>query len=299
MSLSIRLNKPNASFIPGDVLDGFVVIQSASKRKHMGITVKAEGVVNLHAFRDGVLDSFASGSTSNKILEEEVTVEEPGKLPEGEVEFPFQLTLKPLEGKRLFESYSGVYVSVNYMLTAHIQGGLFGKSMEKTSEFYILIPVTKQVDPKPLPFSITKDSLRNSADADALPHFSIEGKLDSCLCDLSRPLTGSLTITNCENKIKSIEAQVLRIETIGPINDRATESTEIMNIQLAMDDPPRNIELPIYVLFPKLFVCSSTDDDNFKVQFQLNITVTLDNNFFISESLGFKLFRSSFVDLFH
>ncbi|KAL0205260.1 hypothetical protein P9112_000567 [Eukaryota sp. TZLM1-RC] len=297
-TISINFNNKSGTFCPGDVVDGTVIIDCESKRKHMGITIKAEGVLNLHSSKDGSMDSLSS-SSSKKILDLEIPLQYQEKLPEGKTEFPFQFSLDPIDGQTLYESYSGVYVSVNYLATVHIQGGLFAKSLEKSVEFFVFNPTPEvPVDQKPLSFTLSRDSLKKSStDAiNSLPDFSIVGQLDKGVCDICKPLSGFLRIDRCDTSIKSIEAQLLRVETVGTGVDRMRESTEIMNIQIAHDDPPKKVEIPLFLLFPKLFVCTSTEGEGFRIQFQLNLTVTLENNLYISDNLAFKIVRSGLTD---
>jgi len=42
-------------------------------------------------------------------------------------------------------------------------------------------------------------------------------------------------------------------------------ATEIQNIQIAEGDVCRNLSLPIYMIFPRLFTCPTLATNNFKV----------------------------------
>jgi hypothetical protein len=48
-----------------------------------------------------------------------------------------------------------------------------------------------------------------------IPKFSIKGRLNRTKCPLSVPFTGELTVVSSEAKIRSIELQLVRVETIG------------------------------------------------------------------------------------
>ncbi|KAL0221879.1 hypothetical protein RCL1_001733 [Eukaryota sp. TZLM3-RCL] len=297
--MDIRLTRTHAIYQPGEVVDGFIVFDETVKRKHMGITIKAEGSLHLHSTRDSS-DSLSSVAGSTKLLSVEFVVQDQGKLPDGPIELPFQLLLEPLPGQRLFETYSGVYVSISYTLTAYLQGGLFGKSLEKSIDLFIYT-LSPPSAGKSIDFVVSRESLleRGSEVPETIPDFLIEGHIDDVVCDLCKPLTGHFTIKKCESRIKSIDIQLLRVETVGKIkNDGQRESTEIMNLQLAADHPPFDLEIPLFLLFPKMFVCSTTEGDAFRLQFQLNLTVTFENNLFISEAVGLKTWRSSIMDIY-
>ena len=45
----------------------------------------------------------------------------------------------------------------------------------------------------------------------------------------------------------------------------AVAATEIQNIQIADGDVCRNMAIPIYMIFPRLFTCPTLSTNNFKV----------------------------------
>lgn len=49
----------------------------------------------------------------------------------------------------------------------------------------------------------------------SLPRFLIRGHLDATSCAVTRPLTGELLVESSEVAIKSIELQLVRVETCG------------------------------------------------------------------------------------
>ena len=49
----------------------------------------------------------------------------------------------------------------------------------------------------------------------SIPKFKIEGTLDSAICNINKPFTGELLISESETTIKSIELQLVRVETCG------------------------------------------------------------------------------------
>ena len=48
-----------------------------------------------------------------------------------------------------------------------------------------------------------------------MPKFLVRGKLDATNCVISQPLTGELVVENSDVPIKSIELQLVRVETCG------------------------------------------------------------------------------------
>ena len=52
-----------------------------------------------------------------------------------------------------------------------------------------------------------------------------------------------------ELEIKSLEVQLVRVETF----EGKTNATEVQNIQVADGDVIRNLEIPLYMLFPIVY----------------------------------------------
>jgi hypothetical protein len=48
-----------------------------------------------------------------------------------------------------------------------------------------------------------------------IPRFRISGRLDSTLCKITEPFTGELCVEHCDAVIRSIELQLVRVETCG------------------------------------------------------------------------------------
>lgn len=55
------------------------------------------------------------------------------------------------------------------------------------------------------------------------------------------------------------------------------EASEIQSIQICHGNPPKGIELPIHMIFPRLFVCSTVKNRNFKIEFELQFSVMFES----------------------
>ena len=132
-----------------------------------------------------------------------------------------------------------------------------------------------------------------------IPDFLIKGQLDADALSLDKPMTGELTVKHCSIEIKSIELQLVRVETTayaeGEVREGITRevlatgshflswsrfcpilvypATEIQNIQLVDGNICSDLVIPIYMVFPRLFTCSSLATRNFKVEFEANLVV--------------------------
>jgi hypothetical protein len=70
-------------------------------------------------------------------------VAKPGKLPAGVVEIPFEFKMEPNgASKKLFETYHGVYVNVQYCVRCEMRRGMLSKDLVKTVEFIVQYPVS-------------------------------------------------------------------------------------------------------------------------------------------------------------
>lgn len=104
-------------------------------------------------------------------------------------------------------------------------------------------PQKAKVFPTPVNFTITPDTLQNSREVrrsqsdqrlniqtyihfieanvspglqrSSPPKFLIKGHLDATNCVISQPLTGELVVENSDLPIKSIDLQLVRVETCG------------------------------------------------------------------------------------
>jgi hypothetical protein len=62
---------------------------------------------------------------------------------------------------------------------------------------------------------------------------------------------------------------------IAYMEGEAREATEIQNIQIADGNIVRGLALPIYMVFPRLFTCSTTLAKAFKVNILISISIPL------------------------
>ncbi|XP_038242793.1 vacuolar protein sorting-associated protein 26C [Dermochelys coriacea] len=169
---------------------------------------------------------------------------------------------------------------------------LLAKDLTKTCEFIVHAPPQKgKLMPSPVDFTITPETLQNVKERTSLPKFLIKGHLNSTNCIITQPLTGELVVENAEAAVKSIELQLVRVETCGCAEGYARDATEIQNIQIADGDVCRSLSIPIYMVFPRLFTCPTLETTNFKVEFEVNIVVLLHDDHLITENFPLKLCR--------
>ncbi|XP_037759928.2 vacuolar protein sorting-associated protein 26C isoform X1 [Chelonia mydas] len=277
-----------------EVLSGVVVITSKDAVQHQGVSLTMEGSVNLQlsAKSVGVFEAFYNSVKPIQVINNTIEMVKPGKLPSGKTEIPFELPLHMKGNKVLYETYHGVFVNIQYTLRCDMRRSLLAKDLTKTCEFIVHSPPQKgKLMPSPVDFTITPETLQNVKERASLPKFLIKGHLNSTNCIITQPLTGELVVENAEAAVKSIELQLVRVETCGCAEGYARDATEIQNIQIADGDVCRSLSIPIYMVFPRLFTCPTLETTNFKVEFEVNIVVLLHDDHLITENFPLKLCR--------
>ena len=206
--------------------------------------------------------SSGSGFASvNRItlVDQLVQVVNPGKVPAGKTEIPFQLTLEvdknnnndngtaASDAVKLFETYHGVKINVDYSIAAEIKrSGILASNVgTKGQEFFVEYEMSESPkwDARKYEFVMTpetvqkrnKKSLKNKSDT-PMSDFRVRGQLISTTVRLSEPISGVLVVEQSERPIRSLELQLLRVESIssddsnGPSNMH--ETSEVQNIQV-------------------------------------------------------------------
>lgn len=265
-AIEISFGRVDRTYRPGELVSGTVTFRGAAAASHAGLMLRATGSVRPQADSRAASGAF---DASRPIVLSEAVIEmaAAGKLPAG-VPLPFEFTLQPVAGRVLTETYHGVYVSVKYAVAVTLaRSGFMAKPLEATAEFVVEVPVRPVGGPcahtrarafhlrvasppfrapfvprqsekqpvAPVEFEISPASLENvkKASLATIPKFSVRGKLNKTNCSLNAPFTGEVTVVETATKIKSIELQLVRVETVTPPGaPPAREATEIQNLQI-------------------------------------------------------------------
>ncbi|CAK9188125.1 unnamed protein product [Ilex paraguariensis] len=177
---------------------------------------------------------------------------------------PFSVILKHPEEdnlEKLYETYHGTNISIQYLVTVDVVRGYLHKSMSATLEFIIECETAniaeKPVCSETVIFYITQDTQRHSL----LPElksggFRVTGKICT-QCSLSDPIRGELKVEASAVPIHSIDIHLLRVESILVGEKIVTETSLIQATQIAEGDVCRSMTLPIYVILPRLMTCTT------------------------------------------
>lgn len=294
-ALEIRLRRPNKIYHEGEVVSGVVVIQSRGELGHNGLTLTVDGNVSLQlsAKSVGMFEAFYNSLKPIQLLNYSVELAKPGRFPSGTTEIPFEMPLRAKGNRQLYETYHGVFVNIQYLVRVDMKRSLLNKDLQKQCEFIVEYKdVEEKAVAKRVPFTITPDTLQNVRDKANVPKFEVEGHLDSTTCCITEPFTGELKVVHSAMPIKSIELQLIRVETCGCAEGYARDATEIQNIQVADGDVCRKLPVPVYMIFPRLFTCPSLATTNFKIEFEVNIVIVFTDDHLVSENFPIKLTRS-------
>ncbi|XP_015511224.1 vacuolar protein sorting-associated protein 26C [Neodiprion pinetum] len=297
INLDIKLKRANKIYHEGEIVSGIILLKCNSDVKHDGIFLTMEGSVNLQLSSKnvGIFEAFYNSVKPIQLVQYTLDVAPAGKIPSGKTEIPFELPLKPRGNKPLYETYHGVFVSIQYLVRCDIKRSFLAKDVSKSLEFIMEDkPVNLQLQKahsKIVFYKITPESLQNIRERTGVPKFLISGRLDSVCCKLTQPLTGEVIIEHCEVPIKSIELQLVRVETCGCAEGYSRDATEIQNIQIGEGNVCTGLAIPVYMIFPRLFTCPTLNTSNFKVEFEVNLIVVFEDDYLVTENFPITLTR--------
>jgi len=300
--LEIKLSRYNRVYEPGETVSGQATVSTQGGLAHSGIHLKVEGAVSLQLSANavGLFEAFSSNLKPIQLIVLSKEVKPSGKLGDGQIAIPFEFTLAPIAGKTLLDTYHGVYICVQYTLTVEVlKSGLFGQTMQETTEFIVEVP-SKSLQAsvprpprQPAPFYFSSDSIKKSRGKREQGHtFSITGTLDTSTVCITQPISGKMVVKETSCPITAISLQLIRVETISPgAEGSVKEASEVQCVQLARGNVMDNFELPIYVVMPRLFTAPSVNEKLFQLDFEVNLLVEFDNGFTAIENIPLKIWR--------
>ena len=166
-----------------------------------------------------------------------------------------------------------------------------GKYLKGNDKFYCAIGgagIDSKLGRKDVPktFTISPDKLE-AAGSKTVPKFRFEGTIYSTNCAFNEAFDGFIITKDSEFVIKSIEVQLVRVENF----EGKTFATEVQNIQVADGDVIREMEIPLYMMFPKIYSCPTVTHAKFSIEFQINIIVIFVNGYQLTENFPIRIYR--------
>ncbi len=296
-SLSIKFKKNDRTFLPNEKIEGVVVVSAYKGWSHKGIRLLAEGKVHLSTQSRGILSRGDSNGRTIDLFRHETEAVAAGSFPHGVFEIPFEFTLKALPNAQIYETYHGINVSVIYAISLDCERGMTKKDLFYDVEFLVQNPPPSKSpadSSNPKNFDLSPETLENVdlALLAQLPKFKVVGRLHKSTFSLNQPLTGELTIQSTSVAIKSIELQLVRVESVASLGQFNKELTEIQNIQICDNNPPIDMLIPMYCVFPRLFTCPTlTSHAEFKIEFELNAIIVFSDGYVVTENFPLTLVR--------
>ncbi|XP_061716764.1 vacuolar protein sorting-associated protein 26C isoform X2 [Cydia pomonella] len=239
-SLTINLKRPSKIYHEGEVIAGVVVVESPGDTRHEGLTLVAEGAVNLQLSSKNI-GLFSNTLKPINLLNTSVELAPPGKIPGGVTEIPFEIPLRARQATSpgypgLLETYHGVFVNIMYTLKCGMKRSFLNKPLNASCQFFVQHRHQEPPALKPVRCEISPGSVRaGGGGRAAMPAFSVYAEIDSTVCPLDEPLTGKIRVDECSVPIKSIELQLVRVETCGDSEGFSRDEFEL-NIAVIFED---------------------------------------------------------------
>ena len=286
LDVDIRFDRVGAVFHAGETVTGVVVVNTPSKSSHSGISLLAEGVVTVQPSTrsQGIFEALYEQLKPIAMLDIPIQLAKKGELPAGETEIPFSFVLMANDrGVPLVETYNGVYICATYVVSATVEF-TFSKKQAKPTRMHVFCPGQSAPTPdetakdKGIDFRLNTASVRagKKYNGPVIPQFDVVGHLDRYFNDIDVPLSGWICINECDVPIVSVEIQLIRSEYCATTETSGKESTEVQNIQVGDGDVLRKFTLPLHMMFPKWYTCAAIDTPHLRVEFEINIVLTVD-----------------------
>jgi hypothetical protein len=301
MKSEIVLERTNRTYLQGEEIKGYLQIENGPNGvsfTSMQIILEGyiKGQVSMKSV--GALDEILPQVPPMVICRQSQTLAERGTFSASKQVFAFVLRVIPQEGHSLLETYTGVYISIQYEIkaTINVQENKNKVSIPVPIKIMVHVPGLGLIDgmqrsQQPQPFTITPNSLANPNKILTLPDFRIEGELQSTIFELDREFSGWVVVLESNKQIKSIDLQLIRIESIFSGDTGFKEPTEVQSLQIADGDVRKGARVPLYMLFPRQFTCPTTFYKKFKVEFEVNLSVLFVDGYQLTKNFPIYLIR--------
>ena len=299
MDVTLSLDSLNKVYYAGDYIQGSVLIINKSKSTmKFDLLVKVVGYYTLRNTKENPpkMKGVQFYKKSFKVLSEQYSTIGANN----SYRFKYPLTSDGCEQNlsSLYESYHGVSVSVGYEISA--QAVSLGKEFEsKKQKILVLVPgqgINSKFGRKRVSyqFKLNPKNIESIklTDQNLMPKFEIECFLENINCCVDKPFNGFCNIKECSTQIKSLELQFLRNEKIlNKEFEGIAEVSEIQNLQIGDGDVIRNLEIPVFMTFPRGFCCANLETQDVCISFEMNLIIVLVNGVVIMENYPVNLWR--------
>lgn len=299
MELTLSLDSINKIYYAGDFIQGSVLIINKTKSTmKYDLNLKVNGFYTFKNLKETPPKpkGVQFYKKSFRVFTDQYSTI--GSSSPYRVKFP--LTSDGCESslESLYESYHGVCVSILYEISAEAVS--VGKSFTSNKHKITVLVPGQGINPKfgrkrvTYQFTLSPKKIENMklTDQNLMPNFNIDCFLENVNCCIDKPFNGFCNIKECSTPIKSIELQFSRNEKI--LNSEfsgVSEVSEIQNLQIGDGDVIRNLEIPVFMIFPRSFCCSNLETKDVSISFEMNLMIVLVNGVIISENFPVNLWR--------
>ena len=301
MKCELVLDRSSRTYSAGEQIVGFLQVENAPNGVHYNsLQVILEGYIKGQVSMKsvGALDEILPQVPPIVICRQAQTLAKQGVFSPGKSIHQFFIPIIPEEGHSLLETYTGVYISIQFEIKA------FFNATEQKNKVATPVPIKVMIHvpglgliegmskvPQIQPFTITPTSIANPSRLISLPEFRIEGELTSTVFELDREFSGWLVIVEATKPIKSIDLQLIRIESIFSGDTGFKEPTEVQSLQIADGDVRKGAKIPLYMLFPRQFTCPTTFYKKFKIEFEVNLSILFFDGYQLTKNFPIYLIR--------
>ena len=299
MDISLSLDSLNKVYYAGDYIQGSILVINKSKSTlKYDLLVK---VVGYYTFRkSGVnppkLKALQFYEKSFNVLTDVYSTL--GANNSYRFKFPLTSDGCSQNHSNLYESYHGVAVSLGYDIYAEAVSA--GKTFDsKKIKVLVFVPgqgITPKFGRKRVTyqFNLNPKNIESNKlnDQNLMPKFQIDCFLENINCCVDKPFNGFCNIKECSTQIKSLELQFLRNEKIHYEDFNGVgEVSEIQNLQIGDGDVIRNLDIPVFMTFPRGFCCANLETQEVTITFEMNLIIVLINGVVIMENYPVNLWR--------
>ena len=291
-SVSIAVGRFDRVYRPGSTVEGHVLVVAKGGWSHSGLRLNVTGQVELARTpsTQGVLPP--SALHPEIVFSKRVDVRPPGTIAVGTTEIPFSFTLEP-QGRELFETYHGEYISITYTIGLTVERGSFARALSDTHEFVVEGLPGPAADAEPIDFQISPSAAGGAGTRVQAQDFLVTGKLHRTQCPINAPFTGEIRVERSDARVNSVHLQLVRKETVVDEGGaEGSEESEIQDMQVAIDDVAQGMILPLYMIFPRLYACPSMATRRFCVAFEARLVIRFHNGSTAVERFPVRLLRT-------
>lgn len=301
MKCELVLEKTSRTYTNNEEIKGYLQVENAPNGvNYNSLQIVLEGYIKGQVSMKsvGALDEILPQVPPMIICRQGQVLAKQGVFTPAKIIHPFSIAIVPEAGQSLLETYTGVYISIQYEVKA------FFNVTEQKNKIATPVPIKVMVHvnglgliegmsraPQAQAFTITPTSIANPNRLISLPEFRIEGELTSTIFELDKEFSGWMVVVEATKPIKSIDIQLIRIESIFSGDNGFKEPTEVQSLQIADGDVRKGAKIPLYMLFPRQFTCPTTFYKKFKVEFEINLSILFFDGYQLTKNFPIYLIR--------